>query len=135
MRILLLLAALAVSTTAAAQTDPPGGIAETVSIAQPAATSWLGISMQQHAHISEVLGADVDPLVITAVTSGSPAEAAGLRVGDQILLIDDCDTRETCVNWRQLVPGRSYRLRVRTGDAERDVTLVPAPPRGEARRS
>lgn len=134
MRIpLLLLAALAVSTTAAAQTDPPGGTAESVSIAQPPAASWLGMAMEQQARISDVLGADVDPPVITRVTAGSPAEAAGLRAGDQILRIDDCDTRETCVNWRQLVPGRTYRLRVRTGDAERDVTLVPAPPRGQPR--
>jgi C-terminal processing protease CtpA/Prc len=134
MRIpLLVLAALAVSTTAAAQADPPGGIVESAVIEQPPATSWLGMSMQQQARVSELLGRDVDPPVITGVAAGSPAEAAGLRVGDQIVLIDDCDTRESCVNWRRLAPGQRYRLRVRTGAEERDVVIVPAAPRGESR--
>lgn len=129
MRIsLLVLAALAVSTTAAAQTNPPAGITETIEIQQPPPTSWVGMAMEQAGQVSE-LGTDREPWRITAVTAGSPAEAAGLRVGDQILLVDGCDTRDTCVNWGRLVPGQPYRLRVRNGAEERDVTLVPAPPR------
>lgn len=134
MRIpLLVLAALAVSTTAAAQTSPPPAAsgAETVEIPQPPATSWVGIGMEQESRTTE-LGTDMDPPVVTVVVPGSPAETAGLRAGDQILRIDDCDTREPCINWRQLVPGRRYQLRVRNGGQERDVTLVPAPPRAPA---
>jgi regulator of sigma E protease len=130
MRIPLLatFTALCVSTAAAAQTSPQPATEQTIEIAQPPATSWLGLGMQQEGRTSE-LGTDMDPPVVLAVTAGSPAEAAGLRVGDEILRIDDCDTRDACVNWRQLVPGQRYQLRVRSGGEERDVTLVPAPPR------
>lgn len=130
---LLVLSALAVSTTAAAQTNPPAapeagvGIEETIAIPQPPPTAWIGMSMEQESRSSE-LGTDREPWRVTAIMAGSPADAAGLRPGDQILRIDDCDTRETCVRWRHLVPGQHYQLRVRTGTQERDVTLVPAPP-------
>ncbi|HEX6037991.1 PDZ domain-containing protein [Longimicrobium sp.] len=123
---LAMLAALAVSAPAAAQTA--SATAGTTEIPQPPATAWVGMGMEQQGRTSE-LGTDLDPPVVTSVAAGSPAEAAGLRAGDQILRIDGCDTREPCVNWRQLVPGRRYQLRVRTGGEERDVTLVPAPPR------
>jgi len=129
-RPLLFAAALLLPAAAAAQTDPPaappGG--EVIEIPQPPARSWLGMAMRQEMRISP-LGPDADPPVLTAVTPGSPAQAAGLQVGDEILRIDGCDTREACVNWRQLEPGRAYRLRVRGADGERDATLVPAPPR------
>lgn len=128
--ILAAVAALAVSTTAAAQTTPPppASFEQTIEIAQPPALSWLGMAMRQSSRIEAGLSS-VDPLVVTAITAGSPAEAAGLRVGDEILAIDGCDLQEICVNWRQLVPGQRYRLRVRSGGEVRETTLVPAPPR------
>lgn len=130
---LLVLSALAVSTTAAAQTNPPAApeagvrIEETIAIPQPPPASFVGMVMEQQSRRSELV-AEVDPPIVTVIMAGSPAEAAGLRVGDEILRIDDCDPRETCVRWRELVPGQRYQLRVRNGTEERDVTLVPAPP-------
>lgn len=131
--LLAVFAALAVSTAAAAQTSPPSAppagvrIEETVELPRRPPTAWVGMSMEQDSRSSE-LGTDRDPLKVTAVMTGSPADAAGLRVGDEILAVDGCDTRETCFQWR-LVPGQRYLLRVRNGAEERDVTLVPAPPR------
>jgi C-terminal processing protease CtpA/Prc len=134
MRIpLLVLAALAVSTTAAAQTNPPAApeagvrIEETIALPQRPPTAWIGMSMEQESRSSE-LGTDREPWLVTAIMAGSPAETAGLRVGDRILVVDGCDTRDSCAPWGRLVPGQRYQLRVRSGTEERDVTLVPAPP-------
>lgn len=122
----LLLAALLLPATAFAQAG------ETVEISQAPARSWLGMAMQSNMRLEAGLQY-IEPPVITSVAQGSPAAAAGLRVGDEILAIDGCDLREACVNWRQLVPGQRYRLRVRSGGREREATLVPAPPRGQTR--
>ncbi len=131
MRIALVaaLAVLAVPTAAAAQATPPSpGYEQTIEIPQPPARSWLGLAMQQESRVEWGL-ASMDAPVVTRVEPGSPADAAGLRGGDAILAIDGCDLQTVCVNWRQLVPGQAYRLRVRRDGEERDATLVPAPPR------
>lgn len=134
--LLAVLAALAVPTAAAAQTDPPPPAdpgAEVIEIPKPPATAWVGMAMEQSTLANEV-GRMVSALVVTSVAAGSPAEAAGLQVDDELVAIDGCDLRgrEVCVHWRRLVPGQPYRLRVRNGGVEREVTLVPAPPRAPA---
>lgn len=80
--------------------------------------------------------ADGSPLRVTEVISGSPAEAAGLRVGDRITAVDGTTT----VGWTRaelgelLVgpPGRRIQLGVRRGTEVLSITvesatLVPDP--------
>jgi regulator of sigma E protease len=66
-----------------------------------------------------------DPPVIGAIDPGSPAEAAGLRVADRIVAIDD----ERPATWEDaysqiiLRPDRALNARVRRGSEERDVQI------------
>lgn len=63
--------------------------------------------------------------VIGAVHRGSPAQKAGLAPGDVILEIDGRDAREEGA--LRVLPGVRYALRIRRGDAEREVALVAVP--------
>ncbi|WP_265520902.1 trypsin-like peptidase domain-containing protein [Oerskovia flava] len=61
------------------------------------------------------------------VTSGGPAEAAGIAPGDVILSIDGrpvTDPDQLIVAIRAKAPGETVTLRVRTGEQERDVRVV-----------
>jgi regulator of sigma E protease len=66
-----------------------------------------------------------DRPIVGAVQPGSPAEAAGIQPGDEILAIDD----KPQANWEQVLyeialrPDRDLKLRVRRGDREMDVTV------------
>ena len=66
-----------------------------------------------------------DRPIIGAVQPASPAEAAGLQPGDEILAIDD----KPQANWEEVLyeialrPDRDLKLRVRRGGQERDVTV------------
>jgi len=66
-----------------------------------------------------------DRPIVGAVERGSPAEAAGIQPGDEILAIDD----KPQPNWEQVLyevalrPDRDLKLRVRRGDREMDVTV------------
>lgn len=118
--------ALSIGGCAHAQQPPApasprsGGMEETIEIAQPPATAWFGFSHQVQ---------NGGRPVITRVTAGSPAAAAGLSAGDTILSVDGQDTEERLPNFRVATPGRPYVLRVTNGAADREVVIVPAPPR------
>ncbi|WP_082608860.1 S1C family serine protease [Oerskovia sp. Root918] len=61
------------------------------------------------------------------VTAGGPADEAGIQAGDVILAIDGRPVSlsdELIVAIRAKAPGDTVTLRVRTGDAERDVRVV-----------
>ena len=61
------------------------------------------------------------------VTPGGPAEAAGLAPGDVILSVDGrpvTQSDELIVAIRAKAPGDTVVLRVRSGDDERDVSIV-----------
>ena len=66
-----------------------------------------------------------DPPVIGAVEAGSPAAAAGLQPGDQILSIDGA----TKANWEDALvaivirPDRTLRIRVRRGGEEKEFAV------------
>ena len=68
----------------------------------------------------------IDPLVAT-VAAGSPAERAGLRVGDRILSVDGTAVRHA-IELEQALGrggGQPVSLLVRTEGREREVRLVP----------
>ena len=68
----------------------------------------------------------IDPLV-ASVAAGSPAERAGLRVGDRILSVDGTAVNHAIELERALERGggRPVSLLVRTEGREREVRLVP----------
>jgi S1-C subfamily serine protease len=63
--------------------------------------------------------------VIDAVLPGSPAQKAGLAPGDVILEVDGRDAREEGA--LRMRPGVRYALRIRRGDAEKEVALLAIP--------
>ncbi len=73
-----------------------------------------------------------DGLEVTDVESGSPAEAAGLQVGDRIRSIDGekgTDQMNTKVlSWWTELPGARYNLEVERNKQRRQVQLSLAPP-------
>jgi C-terminal processing protease CtpA/Prc len=67
-------------------------------------------------------------VVIVRVDKDSPAERAGLAAGDVILEVDGLSVHDEAVRF-VFSPGVSYTLRVRRGQQEIEVTLLPGPPR------
>jgi len=71
-----------------------------------------------------------DPPSTRAVTPDGPADVAGVRRGDVILAIDGrpvTASEELIVAIRAREPGDTVVLRIRTGEAERDVRVRLAP--------
>lgn len=64
---------------------------------------------------------------IRAVHAASPGQQAGVDAGDVIIEVNGQDSREQGALWWQ--PGVRYTLRLRSGDQEREVVMIPAPPR------
>ena len=81
-------------------------------------------SFHKKEEIEEAFGAG-DEVALFALAPGSPAETAGLAVGDRILAIDGQDIGKTQEVFEQLRAneGDAPRLRVRRGGETRDVTL------------
>lgn len=65
-------------------------------------------------------------LIVTNVFDGTPADEAGVKVGDMILAINDTpliDTQQAIINITQLRPGTPVKLRVFRAGSSRDVTI------------
>jgi C-terminal processing protease CtpA/Prc len=60
--------------------------------------------------------------VVEEVAAASPAEAAGVRVGDQIVSVNGEDAR--LLPWPKAEHGKSVVLRIRRGDREREIRYV-----------
>jgi regulator of sigma E protease len=79
--------------------------------------------------------ADPENAVVSSVSPGSPAEAAGLQVDDVILQADTTQilTIQDLQNFTQAHLGQSVDLTVQRGDQVLHITLVPrtSPPAGE----
>lgn len=79
--------------------------------------AWLGIS-----YVATDDG-DVETVRIERVYPGSPAAAAGLRSGDEIVRWNGSTAVDDALEALRLQPGDTIRLRVRRGD-ERDRDLL-----------
>lgn len=65
-------------------------------------------------------------LVVTNVFANTPADEAGLKVGDMILAINDTpliDTQQAIINITQLHPGTPVKLRLFRDGSSRDVVI------------
>ena len=68
-------------------------------------------------------------LSVMRIDAGSPAATAGLQLGDVILEVDGVAVSSPQKPLAALATGVAYVLRIRRGQEEREVTLVPDPPR------
>lgn len=65
-------------------------------------------------------------LVVTNVFKDTPADEAGVKVGDMILAVNDTpliDTQQAIINITQLRPGTPVKLRIFSGGSSHDVTI------------
>ena len=87
---------------------------------------WLGISYNFNSTSRD--GKVTETLTVMDVIKDSPADRAGVKRGDRILLIDGKAITEDQLSLlaRRVEPGDKVELRIATGDRERDVTLVAA---------
>lgn len=61
--------------------------------------------------------------VVTDITPGSAADAAGIREGDVLVSVNGVDAHETTLFWNQR-PGTRYTVRVRRGRAVHQLHMV-----------
>jgi len=119
------LAALLVCNGCAAAQKPavaapaPASRAEPAAAAQPA---YTGIAIRFAMSMTPGRATNASHPVIDAVLPSSPAQKAGLAPGDVILEVDGRDAREEGA--LRMRPGVRYALRIRRGDAEREVALL-----------
>lgn len=70
----------------------------------------------------------LDGVEVVGVMAGSPAERAGLRIGDKIRSLDESSVRTNerfSQDIGQTLPGGSRSLHVQRGNSEFDVSVVP----------
>lgn len=99
----------------------------------PGAAAWLGVELQDLSrHLKRAWGAKQDGPVVCRVYPGSPAEAAGIQVGDVLFGLGEwipppvADTQSEDfadrVAWYK--PGAQVSLRVLRGQQERTATIA-----------
>jgi hypothetical protein len=117
---------LLVTLVAALLATPLLAAAQVVVSGEAGRRGWIGISFNSGTLRTN---AETKPIVrITHVADESPAQAAGLLVGDTIMSVNDIAASEPLMSSLgfSLSPGESVRLRIRRDGRERDVTLVAA---------
>lgn len=102
-----------------------------IALAGPAANFALGVAVIAGIYLA-VGRPHTEPLV-AEVVAGSPAEEAGLRVGDRLLLVEGrgVDRFETARDLILLRPGMPTAIVVERGGARVELTLVPTPVRAK----
>ena len=80
--------------------------------------------------VNDRLAPDRDlELSVMRIDAGSPAATAGLQLGDVMLEVAGVAASSPQRPLAALAAGVTYVLRIRRGEGEREVTLVPDPPR------
>ena len=89
----------------------------------PPRRAWLGFSYNP-------VAADEAAVVVREVVSASPAERAGLAVGDTIVRINGIGATESFIAslGSALSPGDAVRVEVRRGNGKRELTVTAARP-------
>lgn len=89
----------------------------------PRPAGYLGVNIQQEVSVTRGEVATGENR-ITSVEPGSPAQAAGLRVGDRLTMIGGRDARAELPSLADLlVPGRTVVVRVEREGAEREFRV------------
>lgn len=65
--------------------------------------------------------------VVTSVVSGSPADSAGMKVGDEVLSINGFDFVSQFDSAHFMGPGIPIRVRVQRADSVLQLVLTPIP--------
>lgn len=124
--ILLSAEAAAAQSHTAAGASPAGSTTEQPGRPRRPAT-YTGLDIRYVVSVSPD-GRDTRAFpLVRGVAEGSPGQLAGIVAGDVIVEVNGRDSREDRVMW--LEPGVRYTLRLRSGEQEREVVLVPLPPR------
>ncbi len=91
----------------------------------PASAGYLGVNLDMQ---GRVVDREVRELTasVTSVEVGSPAERAGLRPQDRLLMIGGLSPERFDDVGALLVPGRTLTLRIERDGTQRDVPLVVA---------
>ena len=89
---------------------------------------WLGVQVQglSQSLADSMKMKDDNGALVTDVTSGSPADKAGLKVGDTILSIDDQpikDSRDLALKVSGMDPGKSVKVTYWRDGASHDLTM------------
>ena len=143
MRYPLAVALFAVLAGLTPADQPPPDLTEyrTVATAKTAAVKQLAGPPKQAAHLGVFVEQDAGAVRVAAVEPESPAEAAGLAVGDRILAVDakPATTREA---FRSLITGlvdgdrvaltvqhksQPLALTVQLGATSRPLSVAPVP--------
>jgi membrane-associated protease RseP (regulator of RpoE activity) len=90
----------------------------------PANRGWLGFSYETT--MARVGGERRQVLEVAEVVSGSPAERAGLQVGDSVVTINDLRINDRFMESLSysIAPGDNVRLRVRRDGRDRQLTVT-----------
>jgi membrane-associated protease RseP (regulator of RpoE activity) len=117
----------ALATVVLALLIPAAAAAQAVVIGEAPRRAWLGISFETE-YVRPADGGTRQVIRITEVVTESPAERAGLAVGDTIISVNDIPASQQLISSLSfsLSPGESVRLRVRRNGAERQVDVVTA---------
>jgi membrane-associated protease RseP (regulator of RpoE activity) len=113
-----LLAAASVGPLVAQDAPAPRGVV------QEAPSGWLGVSLEQ---INRTSGAEVrHDVVVRLVWEESPAAAAGIRAGDQIIRVNGEPVSGQTMDQLRTQPGEQVVLTLRRGERTLDVEIVAA---------
>jgi predicted metalloprotease with PDZ domain len=108
--------------TAAAMLLLPGAVAAQVDVSR-APCGWLGFSYNRISHGDPLAAA---ALVVRAVVPGSPAQRAGLAVGDSITTINAAPAARAGLRLPLLEPGDTVRVVLRRAGQTRELRMVAA---------
>jgi len=132
-RAALLLLALVLTTAVHAQAQAsPAAPASAPPPAAPGPRLYTGLDLSFSATVGPNMVQVMDFPLVKAVDRGSPGQQAGIVGGDRITEVNGRDSREPTA--LRMEPGVRYTLRIRRGEEELEVVLVPAPPRDPAPR-
>lgn len=91
----------------------------------PSSAGYIGLNLDMQGRVVDREVRDVSA-VVTSVEAGSPAERAGLRAQDRLLLLGGLSPERFDDVGALLVPGRTITVRIERDGAPREIPVVVA---------